>query len=228
MSKKVAACVLVFLAVSTVCLADTIYLKNGKQLQGQVVEKSDQSVVVNMKGVNLTYDLSEGERIDRDSASAPVEIQKPKPFVPSAGAPAGPEKPVNIESLLTQPSTVPVGTLTPDASVSSMGKNELIISLIEASGAKASMNQIFTDIITKATPQEAQQLKGILNIDEVVTQLIPVYDKYFSEGELKELVMFYKSALGQKLLQVTPLVMEDSMKASAAYFQNKLQPAQGQ
>ena len=228
MSKKVAACVLVFLAVSTVCLADTIYLKNGKQLQGQVVEKSDQSVVVNMKGVNLTYDLSEGERIDRDSASAPVEIQKPKPFVPSAGAPAVPEKPVNIESLLTQPSTVPVGTLTPDASVSSMGKNELIISLIEASGAKASMNQIFTDIITKATPQEAQQLKGILNIDEVVTQLIPVYDKYFSEGELKELVMFYKSALGQKLLQVTPLVMEDSMKASAAYFQNKLQPAQGQ
>lgn len=228
MFKRIAVLVFTFLAVGTVCLADTIYLKDGKQLQGQVVDKNDKSVVINMKGVNLTYDLSEVDKIEGVSAATPAEAQKPKPFVSSENTPAASQNPEGTLKLLAGPSTTSSGVSSPDVSASLMSKNELIISLIEVSGAKASMNQIFTDIMAKATPQESEQLKSILNIDEVVTQLIPVYDKYFTLDELKELVTFYKSALGQKLLQVTPLIMEDSMKASAAYFQNKLQPAQGQ
>lgn len=42
-----------------------------------------------------------------------------------------------------------------------------------------------------------------------------LYDKYYTEGEIKDLIVFYRSAAGQKMLQVSPDLTRDAMKLSA-------------
>jgi hypothetical protein len=39
-----------------------------------------------------------------------------------------------------------------------------------------------------------------------------VYARKFSEKELKELIMFYESEVGQKMLRVTPFLVEQTKK----------------
>jgi uncharacterized protein len=48
------------------------------------------------------------------------------------------------------------------------------------------------------------------NLTETV---IPIYDKYLSSEDLKELLEYYKSPFGQRMLKVLPLVARDSQLA---------------
>jgi hypothetical protein len=43
--------------------------------------------------------------------------------------------------------------------------------------------------------------------------IIPIYDKYYSESEIKELTEFYQSALGKKVIATMPQIMQESMQA---------------
>ncbi len=46
-------------------------------------------------------------------------------------------------------------------------------------------------------------------IKEVLDLAIPVYDKYFSHEEIKGLIQFYQSPLGQKAITMLPKLMEE-------------------
>jgi uncharacterized protein len=56
--------------------------------------------------------------------------------------------------------------------------------------------------------------------DEVVTKksltpfLYPIYNKYFTLEEINELIRFYKTPIGQKVVSAMPLATQDSMKAT--------------
>jgi hypothetical protein len=47
---------------------------------------------------------------------------------------------------------------------------------------------------------------------ELVYEVAIVYAKHFTEQELKELVTFYKSPLGQKMLKEEPVALDESLK----------------
>jgi hypothetical protein len=51
--------------------------------------------------------------------------------------------------------------------------------------------------------QYSNQLKTIFTIDEYINRLIPVVDKYFSIDELKEMIRFYSTDTGKKLLDLS-------------------------
>jgi Uncharacterized protein conserved in bacteria len=53
----------------------------------------------------------------------------------------------------------------------------------------------------------------------------PIYDKYFTESDLKELVAFYKSPVGKKSLEVMPKMMLDVMKQAQEVFMPKVKKA---
>lgn len=55
---------------------------------------------------------------------------------------------------------------------------------------------------------------GVLKVSiEELTELIaPIYIKYLSLDDLKELIKFYQSDIGKKLTKVTPLITVESMK----------------
>jgi hypothetical protein len=47
--------------------------------------------------------------------------------------------------------------------------------------------------------------------------LAPVYEKHFTPGELTELIKFYESPVGQKLVQIQPQLNRDALRAGQVY-----------
>ena len=54
---------------------------------------------------------------------------------------------------------------------------------------------------------------GEISADELIDLTIPAYDKHLSHAEVKELLKFYESPVGKKLLKVQPMIVQDSMAA---------------
>ena len=51
-----------------------------------------------------------------------------------------------------------------------------------------------------------------LDLEKAINEIaIPVYDKHYSEAEVRELVAFYKSPVGQKVISLAPQLMADMM-----------------
>ncbi len=223
--------------------ADTIFLKNGRKVQAKILEKTDKFTKVDVAGVTITYYAEEIERIE---ASQVTSVEMPAIKVPENknAAPALTPKPASTKvseakpvaapqpeekKALPQPAVVPVAPLavptqvTPfSAEVASGTKKQLILNLIEAMGTKESMRLLFERIIAESDPKEAPQLKTALNLDIIIDKLVPVYDKYLTEEEIKVLLSFYQSQVGKKLIAVTPALMEESMAANMAYLQEVL------
>ncbi|MFF7708777.1 DUF2059 domain-containing protein [Pseudomonas sp. NPDC007930] len=64
-------------------------------------------------------------------------------------------------------------------------------------------------------------LESAIGWNKVKPDLVKLYTENFTEAELKDLVKFYKSPLGQKVLQQMPQVTQQS----AMLTQQKLEPA---
>lgn len=48
----------------------------------------------------------------------------------------------------------------------------------------------------------------------------PIYAKFYTEDDITELIKFYKSPIGKKVKETTPLVMEESMQVGQKWGQN--------
>ncbi|GLB51589.1 hypothetical protein NBRC110019_06280 [Neptunitalea chrysea] len=57
---------------------------------------------------------------------------------------------------------------------------------------------------------EERMLKESLN--ELTDMLVPVYKKNFTAEDLDQLIAFYKTDIGKKLVEKTPAIMEESMQ----------------
>lgn len=51
-----------------------------------------------------------------------------------------------------------------------------------------------------------------INADELVNLIIPVYDKHLTQGELKELIKFYETPVGKKMIAVMPAITAESIQ----------------
>jgi hypothetical protein len=143
------------------------------------------------------------------SAAEPVA---PAPAVaPSPVAPVAPAK----EVAPTMPVAAPSAVLSPE-------KKEKILKFIEVFGTRETMKMNFDQILASMPPQDAEKLKGAFNIDEVIQELIPLYDKYFTSEDLDGFIQFYSSPTGHKLVQTIPLIMKESVDVSAKYFEEHL------
>ncbi len=57
------------------------------------------------------------------------------------------------------------------------------------------------------------------NLDDVLGELALVYQKHYTQEEIKALTVFYESPLGQKLLEKTPIVQQESFAVGKAWGQ---------
>jgi uncharacterized protein len=102
--------------------------------------------------------------------------------------------------------------------------------LLEISGFKsimmdtlASMSESIRPILVRALPTGEYREKLIdlffakfqSNADpkHVLDEAVPVYDKYYSHEEIKGLIKFYESPLGQKTVSVMPQLMSEMREA---------------
>jgi uncharacterized protein len=66
---------------------------------------------------------------------------------------------------------------------------------------------VIRDELTKLFKEEMSAPGGLAE------QMIPIYGNHFTHGEVKDLVTFYKSPLGNKLYKEMPLVLRESLQA---------------
>ncbi|HSS20671.1 MAG TPA: DUF2059 domain-containing protein [Pyrinomonadaceae bacterium] len=59
-------------------------------------------------------------------------------------------------------------------------------------------------------------IKQRVDFNKLIADIsVPLHDKYFTEAELRDLVVFYKSSTGQKVIDVMPKLLSESMEQIA-------------
>ena len=137
---------------------------------------------------------------------------------------AMPRKYYNDQILRIEQDEAPAGSARPAGQAMSEEKIALIVEFIKVSGMRQSMEATIERIVTQAPVEKQAELRILFNISGIVQQLIPVYDKYYSSEELREIIVFYKTPAGQKMIQVTPQIINEFMQASVAAIKQHSKP----
>lgn len=66
--------------------------------------------------------------------------------------------------------------------------------------------------------QDLEFLFSFVNAQELVDELMPVY-RHYSDEDLTELIQFYKSPVGQKLIALQPTILVEVSQISQNYLQ---------
>ena len=105
--------------------------------------------------------------------------------------------------------------------------------LVTLKGAAAMFNPLIPGVIESAknsflptNPQLAKPLNDVAlalrkeyeaRTGEVVDEVAKVYAVHFTEQELKDIIAFYKTPAGKKLVAEEPKVLEDGMRAAQGW-----------
>ena len=180
-------------------LADTVKLKNGSVVEGNLVERSAQWIRINVNGVPLTYYNDEVDTVEASqepvAAAAPAAIPAPD----SVLAPAAP-----VDAL------------------DGLQKDALIRKFVEIYGVKENMQANFDQMTASLKPEQAEAFRGSVKVDEIIQELLPIYNKHFSEADLRAYIRFYASPEGKRLVRILPVLMKDSVEMSMKYLDRHL------
>ncbi len=177
----------IFFLLTASAAAETIYLKNGQVVEGEIIEKKPFYIMIQVKGVPTKYYKQQIDRIEEKKKDSAI-------FSPN----------MSLENLQVE------GI--------SEEKIKLILELMEVMGMKANMQKNFQNLLTQAPAEKKLELEKILDMSAIFKKIIPVYDKYYSQTDLKELINFYRSSLGIKALEVSPKIFKESAEATIEYF----------
>lgn len=103
-------------------------------------------------------------------------------------------------------------------------KEKKVVELVKIMGggdiAKQVMGSMITSFKTVYTevPEDFWD-DFVKEIDphEIENMLIPIYLKYYSEKELDDIIAFYKSPTGKKMIESMPGIMQESMEVGRAW-----------
>jgi|JI10StandDraft_1071094.scaffolds.fasta_scaffold00359_3 N-glycosylase/DNA lyase len=98
-------------------------------------------------------------------------------------------------------------------------KEEKIKELLELTGSGKIGLQVFENIVNdfqksfKSVPEEFWvKFKAEAKAEDFVNMIMPVYAKYYTETEINQLLEFYKSPIGKKVISTMPQLMQESMQ----------------
>ena len=98
-------------------------------------------------------------------------------------------------------------------------KDVKIAELLETMGSTQAMKTSFEYMINyykQNNPQISSQYwdNSLKHVDynELVQKLVPVYSKHFTEQEIVDLLNFYNTSTGKKMIEKMPVILEESME----------------
>ncbi|NET72948.1 MAG: DUF2059 domain-containing protein [Sphaerospermopsis sp. SIO1G2] len=104
--------------------------------------------------------------------------------------------------------------------------------LLEITNEKAMtqqmMNQMFSTMKSQYPNLPASFWNAFMaeiDIDKMVNESIPLYDKYFTNEEIKGMIAFYQTPLGKKTLNVLPQITTEFMNIGVKYGREAAQRA---
>jgi hypothetical protein len=93
-----------------------------------------------------------------------------------------------------------------------------INSRIKENSAKEKIDKMMDDF-TDAMMEEMKELSRKLNDVELVN----IYDKHFTHGEIQDLIEFYESPTGKKILEKNPEITKELMSSMMTKYMPEIQ-----
>lgn len=88
---------------------------------------------------------------------------------------------------------------------------------------QADLEKAITDSQQRFSQKFRSMYAQRVDFQQVINDIYyPLYDKYYTKEELKDLVNFHSSPTGQKVVDVMPQLMEESMTQSAQMLNPKI------
>ncbi|MBI3477252.1 MAG: DUF2059 domain-containing protein [Acidobacteria bacterium] len=98
------------------------------------------------------------------------------------------------------------------------------------------VGDMFSKRMPDATPEQRKQFESLMSdmandlfknypIDDLLRDMVPVYQNHLSEADLAAIVDFYSSPVGKKVLKEMPAMTAEAMRISYARMQPKIEDA---
>ena len=78
--------------------------------------------------------------------------------------------------------------------------------------------------IDKVPDGQKEKYKNLLNADGIIERLIPTYSRYYTKVDLVNMINYYQSPTGQKVLESTPEIVKETVRISIEYIKEKSAP----
>jgi hypothetical protein len=86
--------------------------------------------------------------------------------------------------------------------------------------AKEGAEQSFRERFPNPTPAQLKTLHGVIDdamgdmpLDEMIEAMVPIYQRHLTRTDIEEIIRFYSSPVGQKLLNEQPQMVQEGMQA---------------
>lgn len=106
------------------------------------------------------------------------------------------------------------------ASASAQSKADDIARLLELTNSADLSTQVIEMLIPQYqamvpdVPMEYWQgLMEEFDGDDLVELITPIYDRHFTQPEIRDLIRFYESDTGRRFVELQPQIMQESMEA---------------
>ncbi|MEP7264152.1 MAG: DUF2059 domain-containing protein [Bacteroidota bacterium] len=73
-------------------------------------------------------------------------------------------------------------------------------------GSYSNVDQKFWDEFTKE-----------IKAEDLVNLILPIYEKYYTEEDLDQIIAFYKTPIGKKMVETLPMISQESMTAGQTW-----------
>lgn len=73
----------------------------------------------------------------------------------------------------------------------------------------SSYHQIYPDVPAVFWDEFIESIRP----EDLTNLVIPIYEKHFTQDEIRELIAFYRSPIGTKMISVLPQLTQESMQA---------------
>lgn len=104
-------------------------------------------------------------------------------------------------------------------------KEQDILRLLELTDSTKLAEQIMDQMMTSfeqgggAGKEFWDELRAEIDTATLVHKTVPIYDKHFTHEEIRELIAFYQTPLGVKLIEKLPAIAQESMAAGMEWGQ---------
>ena len=95
---------------------------------------------------------------------------------------------------------------------------------------KAGAAQTFSDKVPDPTPEQLKRVNLVvddvfhdLSLDDLIHDLVPVYQRHLTRSDVRALIAFYSSPPGQKILREQPAMIKESMQVAGAAQQRRME-----
>lgn len=102
----------------------------------------------------------------------------------------------------------------------SQNKEKDIYRLMEISGSADLGTQVmyaiieqYKEIIPDVPDEYWNMVLKEFSSDELIQLIVPIYDRYFTHEEIKDIIKFYETPTGKKMVENLPFITQESMNA---------------